>query len=186
MKKKVVSKTLLTEALWNSFGRKEAWIWFSYAATCLPEPCLAVQDCASIHLCFLNRISLVDQNSPRSVIFFQWLRCLILIVNVLYCKINHDSFPFLSLEECQKNTSISSPMFLLRNTLLCFSLFDGYCCSRSLNYHNFGISQLYELWHLDPSFITNKNCRIRFKNRVHLFCSGSHCLCQRRLWLLIT
>lgn len=94
MKKKVVSKTLLTETLCNSFGRK-AEIWFSYAATCLPEPCLAVQDCASIHLCFLNRISLVDQNSPRSVIILQWLRCLILIVNVQYCKINHDSFPFL-------------------------------------------------------------------------------------------
>lgn len=188
MKKKVVSKTLLTEILCNSFGRKEAWIWFSYAATCLPEPCLNVQGCASIHLCLLNSISLVYQNSPRSVIFFQWLRCLILIVNVLYCKINHDSFPFLfiSLEECQNNTPVNSPMLLLSNTLLCFSFFDGYCCSRSLNYHNFGISQHYELQHLDPSFKTNKNCRVRFKNRDHLFCSGSRCLCQGRLWFLIT
>lgn len=59
------------------------------------------------------------------------------------------SFPFSSLEDCQKqktktkqnkNKSINSPMLLLSNGLLCFSLLDKYCCSQSLNYHNFGIS----------------------------------------------
>lgn len=39
-------------------------------------------------------------------------------------------FPFYSLEECQKNTSINSPMLLLSNTLLCFSLFDGFAADQ--------------------------------------------------------
>lgn len=89
--KKVVLKTLLSETLCNSFGRKEIWIWFSYAATCLPELCLTAQDCASLHLCFWIA-SLQWIRIPQDLwYFFQWLRCLILIVNVLYCKTNHDS-----------------------------------------------------------------------------------------------
>lgn len=118
--------------------------------------------------------------------FFQFLRYLILIFSVLYCKINHDSFNFLFTWRMTKNVSINSPMLLLSTKLLCFSLFDGHCCSQSLNHHKFRVCQLFELWHLDLSFITKKNLRIRFKTRVHLFCCRSHCLCQRRLWLLIT